>query len=49
VWDNVIPLEVETRTWVQNTYWVGKLGERRPSKDSWFPVIFPVPFLFDFW
>ena len=48
VWDTVIPLEIDARTWGQSTYWVGKLGERRPWKDSWFPVIIPIPFFFDF-
>lgn len=47
VWDTVIPLEVDTRTGVSSTHWVGKVGERRPWKDGWFPVIIPIPFFFD--
>lgn len=46
-WDTVIPLEVETRKWSHSTYWVEKLGERRPWKNTWFPVIIPIAF-FDF-
>lgn len=50
VWDTVIPLEVNTRTWGASTHWVGKVGESRPLRNGsgWFPDIIPIPFFFDF-
>ncbi|KAG8164990.1 hypothetical protein KVR01_005265 [Diaporthe batatas] len=45
VWDTVIPLEVDTRKLGISTYWVGKLGEGRPWKNTWFPIFLPFPFL----
>lgn len=44
VWDTVIPLKLNTRTGEYNTHWVGKMGDSRPSKHSWF--IIPIPFFF---
>lgn len=41
----VISLEVSTRDMSARTYWVGKMGERRPSGFDW--IIIPIPILFD--
>ncbi|KAL1858082.1 hypothetical protein Daus18300_010083 [Diaporthe australafricana] len=46
VWDTVIPLRFNIRSGEYSTHWVGKIGERRPWKNSWF--IIPIPFFFDF-
>lgn len=46
VWDTIIPLKLNTRKENYNTHWIGKMGDSRPSKHSWF--IIPIPFFFDF-
>lgn len=43
--NTVISLEVITRDMSACTYWIGKMGERRPSGFEW--IIIPIPSLFD--
>lgn len=43
--NTVISLEVITRDMSPRTYWIGKMGERRPSGFEW--IIIPIPSLFD--
>lgn len=44
-WDAVVSLDVSTSSMCPRTYWVGKIGERRPSRFGW--IIIPIPPLFD--
>lgn len=43
--NTVISLEVITRDMSPRTYWIGKMGERRPSGFEW--IIIPIPSLFN--
>lgn len=44
-WDTIISLKLNTRTLSTRTMWMGKIGERRPSRFSW--IIIPIPTMFD--
>lgn len=44
-WDTAISLEYDTRKAITRTKWVGKIGEKPPSRFEW--TIIPIPFFFD--